>query len=55
MCTVITTHDQKPVVLTANFQVTDVDNDLLVCNVSWVYSMFYSQQSTEKHGDRTKI
>ena len=38
----------KPVVLTANFQVTNVDNDLLVCNVSWVYSVFCSQQSVEK-------
>ena len=36
------------VVLTANFQVTNVDNsDLLVCNVSWVYSLLVSQQSIE--------
>ena len=45
----------KPVVLTANFQITNVDNDLLVCNVSRVYSLFFSQQSVEKPEDRTKI
>ena len=46
----------KPVVLTANFQVTNVDNsDLLVCNVSWVYSLFFLQQSIEKPEDRRKI
>ena len=45
----------KPVVLTAIFQVTNVDNDLLVCNVSGVYSLFFSQQSIEKPEDTTKI
>ena len=44
----------KPVVLTAYFQVTNVDNDLLVCNVSLVYFLFFSQQSIEKPRDRTK-
>ena len=45
----------KPVVLIAIFQVTNVDNDLLVCNVSGVYSLFFSQQSIEKPEDTTKI
>ena len=33
----------------------NIDNELLVCNVSWVYSLFFSQQSIEKPEDRTKI
>ena len=44
----------KPIVLIANFQVTNVGNDLLVFNVSWVYSLSFSRQSIEKPGTERK-